>query len=99
MEARDKRVRDFMSKMEKNVVAEENKKQKLLEDNIRRYEEKRNKEEYLEEERRKKKVMDGQNMLRMCLRDQMEERDQRKKFNKDMNNEYVRIFRDKVARD
>ena len=45
-----------MGKMEKSVIAEENKKQKLLDDNIRNYEEKRNREDNMDESRRKKAI-------------------------------------------
>ena len=48
VERREKRVSDFMNKMEATVVAEENKKAKFLEDNIKAYEMKREKEDYLE---------------------------------------------------
>ena len=44
-QARVARVQEFMGRMEKSVVAEENKKQKLLEDNIRTYEEKKQRQE------------------------------------------------------
>ena len=48
VERREKRVSDFMNKMEATVVAEENKKAKFLEDNIKAYEMKREKEDQLE---------------------------------------------------
>lgn len=47
-----------MNRMEKSVIAEENKKAKFLEDNILAYEQKREKNDYLEDERRKKKVLE-----------------------------------------
>lgn len=56
-----------MSRVEKGVLAEENKKQKFLEDNIKKYEEKKNKEDYLEEERRKKNIQDRQEELKKVL--------------------------------
>ena len=37
-----------MNKMEKSVIAEENKKAKFMEDNIAAYQQKRDKEDYLE---------------------------------------------------
>ncbi len=66
-QAREHRIQEFMGKMEKTVVAEENKKQKLIEETISKYEEKRKREDMLEDERRKKAVLDRQQMLRDSL--------------------------------
>jgi hypothetical protein len=68
-QAREQRIAQFMGKMEKSVVAEENKKQKLIEDTIRNYEEKRLRLDMVEDERRKKAVLDRQQMLKDSLRD------------------------------
>ena len=57
-----------MNKMEKSVIAEENKKAKFMEDNIAAYQQKRDKEDYLEQERRKKKVLERQEQMRYDLR-------------------------------
>lgn len=59
-QAREDRINAFMGKMEKTVIAEENKKQKLLDDNVRKYEEKRNRDDFVEDNRRKKAVLDRQ---------------------------------------
>ena len=42
---------------------------------------------------------DRQEELKNTLRDQIEERNLKKKLSKDINNEYVKYFRDKVERD
>ena len=49
-----------MGKMEKSVIAEENKKQKLLEDSMKTYEEKRTRQEMQDEDKRKKAIMERQ---------------------------------------
>lgn len=95
-QAREQKIATFMEKMEKSVVAEENKKQKLLEDNMRNYEAKRQREDQLEEERRKKAVLDRQQMLRDSLRDQIYEKNAKKRLNKELNYEYVQIFKEKI---
>jgi hypothetical protein len=69
VQAREDRVKEFMTRMEGSVIAEENKKQKLLEDNIIRYEEKRKREDYIDEEMRKKRVMENKQILKDTLRD------------------------------
>ena len=58
-----------MTRVEKGVLAEENKKQKFLEDNVRKYEEKKEREDYFEDERRKKMILDRQEELKRVLRD------------------------------
>ncbi|CDW79528.1 UNKNOWN [Stylonychia lemnae] len=96
---REKKISDFMSKLEKGALAEVNKKQAYLEEQIRKYEEKKQKEDYLDDERRRKKQIDRKEELKNILKDQMEEREMKKKFVKDMNNVYVQIFKDKHERE
>lgn len=86
---REKKISEFMNKMEKNPVAEDNKKQIYLEEQFQKFEERKFKEDYLGEEKRRKKIHDRQEELKNSLRDQIEAREMTKKFVKDMNNVYV----------
>ena len=99
LQARADRIKNFMTKMENSVVAEENKKQKFLEDNIIKCEEKKQRQDYVEDETRKKRINDNKELMKKTLREQMDEKNMKKQFNKEINNEYVKIFQDKVARD
>lgn len=75
---RERRIQEFMTKMEQGAIAEENKKHAYLEEQIRKYEEKKQRDDLLEDERRKKKVNDRREELKNTLRDQMEERTMKK---------------------
>jgi len=99
MARRDKRVRDFMTKMEQTVIAGENKKQQLEEDNQRKYEEKRNFEEMLEDERRKKKLQDQREDLKTNLHWQLNEKDLKRKVDQQNKTEFVQYWNDKIASD
>ena len=96
---REDRIKEFMTRVEHGVLAEENKKQKFLEENIRKYEEKKEREDYFEDERRKKMIHERQEVLKKTLKDQMEEKNMKKKLLKETNNVYVGIFKEKVERD
>ena len=88
-----------MTRVEHGVLAEENKKQKFLENNIKKYEEKKEREDYFEDERRKKMIHDRQEELKKTLRDQIEEKNMKKKLLRETNNVYVGIFKEKVEKD
>lgn len=79
MEARDKRQRDFMNKMEATVIAGENKKAALLENNLQSYVDKKDRDNYLEEERRKKKVKDDREAQVHFLEMQLANKSEKKK--------------------
>eukprot|EP00347_Sterkiella_histriomuscorum_P021570 403333518 len=96
---REMRIQGFMTKMEQGAIAEENKKHAYLEEQIRKYEEKKQREDFLEEERRKKRQNDNREELKNTLKDQMVERSMKKQFVKEMNNVYVKVFKDKHERD
>lgn len=92
---REKKIQDFMTRMEQGALVEENRKHAYLEAQVRKYEEKKQREDALDEDRRRKKQFDLREELKNTLKDQMEERNMKKTFQREMNNVYVQIFKDK----
>lgn len=84
-----------MTRMEQGALVEENRKHAYLEAQVRKYEEKKQREDALDEDRRRKKQFDLREELKNTLKDQMEERNMKKTFQREMNNVYVQIFKDK----
>ena len=92
---RERRIQEFMTKLEQGALVEENKKHAYLEAQARKYEERKQREDAIDEDRRKKRQYEIKEELKNTLRDQMEERNMKKAFQKEMNNVYVQVFKDK----
>lgn len=99
MEARDKRQRDFMDRMEATTIAGENRKAAVLENNLQKYVDKKDRENYLEEERRKKRVKDDTDAQVQFLSMQLANKNERKKVDTQNKTEFVQYWNDKIADD
>lgn len=85
-----------MKLSEQNAVAEENKKAQYLQQMIEINEAKKKQQDYLDEEIKKKKYADKQRDLRLSLSNQIEEKRMKSKLHKEINSEYVHVFKNKA---
>lgn len=94
--AREARIAAFMKASEQNAVAEDNKKHMFLQQMIDQNEAKKQHQDYLNDELKKKRQSDQQRDLRHTLSNQIEEKRMKSRLHKEVNAEYVHVFKSKA---
>ena len=96
MDARETKIATFMKATEQGAVAEDNKKLLFLQQMFDENEVKKQHRDYLDDEMRRKRQCDVQRDLRMTLSSQMEEKKMKSQLYKQVNAEYVHVFKYKA---